>query len=186
VNIQDLELGLEKCRLVAECLNFVTVSNTSRTITLSPKDRSALKEHGNLIFDLSIMATSNVRQVGFYEFRADDQIKEEFCLMITLNNERQNAVFLYGVSTGLSVYRRFGEFLCGTIDNWLTMDSVLKAELTRAILNGMRLLWEDFDMRSKFEEVANFLEKSHESVVKVYESKSTTDSQSAADQAFSA
>jgi len=150
MSTQDLEHGLDKAAHVAEQLGFMIVSNTERTVTLSPKDKSVLKGRHNLIFDISIMDTRFVRQISGRTgtMKASEVIAEDYCLMVTLNNERDNRVFLYGVTTGLQVVRSFGLFLQDALGNKLvdTHPDLVK-ELTRPILETCKTLRNDDPVR---------------------------------------
>jgi hypothetical protein len=132
----DLEQALEKAREVAEELGFMTVSNTNRTITLSPRDKSVLGGSRCLIFDISIMATNTIRQVGVGSQNVDasDLIKDEYCFVVCLNDEQQNRVFLFGIKSGLGVLTLFCQFIQDAFNHRLVdTPSQLTDELTRPI-----------------------------------------------------
>jgi hypothetical protein len=179
----DLELALDKAREAAEALGFMTVSNTSRTITLSPRDRSALGRSGNLIFDISIMATNTIRQVGQGQqnVRASDFIKDEYCFMVTLNDEQQNKVFLFGVKGGLDVLASFCRLIQDAFNHRLADTPIqLTDELTRpirAVLN--KLVGEDGHVSLQVwspEQYTQRLAEWFEPVVSAYAKESQADS----------
>ena len=139
--VEPLEDALELVRKMAECLGFHTVSNTTRTITLSPKDRNALNHHSGLIFDVSIMNPKCVTQfIDGKIVKISTLISEDWCLMIKLNNSREQSMFVYEVTDGSSLLSAFCLFIRLALNNQLTSTpEVLVKELTRPILRSWGL-----------------------------------------------
>jgi len=188
MNTEDLEKGLETCRTTAELFGFTTISNTDRTVTLSPEDKSALKGRGRLIFDLSIMDTKKVQHFSHSTegvkkaTKASELIMEEFCLMITLNDERNSAIYLYGVTTGLGVFKRFGEWVTNVLDHKIEMSKELEVELTRTLRNG---IVRSLANGGRLEKVARFLGRTPSDVVRQYDTRSDDSGTTPGQTAFS-
>jgi len=141
--IDDLEKGLEGLKTWMDTLGFGVIAETPRTITFSPRMRSALARSGNLIMDMSIMETRFIQQCGATTVKAKDHVQEEFCLLVTLNNERETMVQLYGVMNGQEVFNNFKGFVHDVVTNRLAMPQPIKEELSRTFLEGLQVLKKD-------------------------------------------
>jgi hypothetical protein len=167
--ITNLENGLDRVHKLANLIGFSTVAYTNRTVTVSPSDKSALGFKRGLIFDFSIMATRYIRQTGSTLVKVSDHVKEEYCLLITLNNDYDNAAFVYGVSAGAQVFNRFAQFICGVVDDKIELHATLKGELIRTIVRAFEGIANGPEKDEKLKVFVGLLGRSPEEIVKLHE-----------------